>query len=114
VQHIWLDSDGDTQLLIPLMIEAGISGHCPLERAAGMDPRKLRAEYGRDLALMGGIDKRALAQGREAIEDELYHHVPQLLAEGGYIPTVDHTVPPDVSYSNFRYYVQLKRQLLGY
>ena len=114
VQHVWLDSDGDSQLLIPLMIEAGISGHCPLERAAGMDPLKLRAEYGHDLTLMGGIDKRALAKGREAIEQELYHHVPQLLEEGGYIPTVDHTVPPDVSYGNFCYYVELKRKLLGY
>ena len=114
VRHIWLDSDGDTQLLIPLMIDAGITGHHPLERAAGMDPLKLRAEYGHDLALMGGIDKRALAKGREAIEEEVYHHVPQLLEDGGYIPTVDHTVPFDVPYDNFCYYMDLKRKLLGY
>jgi len=113
VRHIWLDSDGNSEILIPLFLEAGINGHWPLERVAGMDPLKLRATYGHDLALAGGIDKRALAQGRTAIEAELYHHVPQLLEDGGYIPTVDHTVPPDVSYDNWLIYLEVKRKILG-
>ena len=36
-----------------------------------------------------------------------------LLEEGGFIPTVDHTVPPDVSWPNFRHYVQAKAKLLA-
>jgi uroporphyrinogen decarboxylase len=112
VEIITLDSDGNTEVLIPLMLEAGINGHWPLEVAAGMDPRKLRREYGRDLALSGGIDKRALARGRKAIEEEVLSKVPPLLEEGGYIPTVDHTVPPDVSYADFLYYMELKRRCL--
>ena len=114
VRHIWLDSDGNTEVLIPLLIEAGITFHWPLERVAGMDPLKVRAEYGHDLGLGGGIDKRALAKGPEAIREEMLHHVPQLLADGGYIPTVDHAVPPDVPYENFLYYLELKREMLGY
>jgi uroporphyrinogen decarboxylase len=113
VRHIALDSDGNTEVLIPLLIEAGITFHWPLERAAGMDPLKVRQEYGHDLALGGGIDKRALARGRKSIEEELYRHVPQLLEDGGYIPTVDHSVPPDVSYGDFMYYLELKCKLLG-
>lgn len=113
VRHISLDSDGNTEVLISLMIEAGITCHWPLERAANMDPLKLRAQYGHDLALCGGIDKRALIRGRKAIEEELYRHVPQLLAEGGYIPTIDHTITPDVSYDNWVYYLELKRKILG-
>ncbi len=113
VRHIMLDSDGNTELLMPLMIEAGINVHWPLERAANMDPLAIRAKYGHDLALIGGIDKRALAQGRKAIDAELYRHVPQLLEDGGYIPTVDHTVPHDVSYDDFQYYMEVKRRLLG-
>lgn len=113
VHHIWLDSDGNTEVLIPLLIEVGVTCHWPLERAAGMDPLRLRAKYGHDLALAGGIDKRALAQGRKAIEDELYRSVPQLLDDGGYIPTVDHTIPPDVCFGDFMYYLELKRKLLG-
>lgn len=28
----------------------------------------------------------------------------------GYIPTVNHTVPPDVSYENFMYYMEIKQK----
>jgi uroporphyrinogen decarboxylase len=112
VEIITLDSDGNTEVLIPLFIEAGINGHWPLEIAADMEPQKLRAEYGRDMAFMGGIDKRALARGRKAIDEELMRKVPDLLEQGGYTPYVDHTVPPDVSYDNFCYYMELKKRLL--
>lgn len=113
VRHIWLDSDGNTEVLIPLFIEAGITCHWPLERAAEMDPLRIRKTYGHDLALAGGIDKRALARDRQAIEEELYRVLPPLLEDGGYIPTLDHAVPPDVPYDNFLIYVELKRKLLG-
>lgn len=76
--------------------------------AAGMDVVRLRAEYGRDLALSGGIDKRELARDRKAIEREVTGKMGPLLQDGGYIPTVDHTVPPDVSYDSFMYYLELK------
>jgi uroporphyrinogen decarboxylase len=36
-----------------------------------------------------------------------------LIEEGGFIPTVDHTVPPDVSLENFKYYIEKKKQLLN-
>ncbi len=71
VRHIWLDSDGNTEALMPLLIEAGITFHWPLERAANLDPLELRAEYDLALTLGDGIDKRALAQGRKAIEKEI-------------------------------------------
>jgi len=112
VRHIWLDSDGNTELLIPLLIETGITCHWPLERAAGMDPLKVRATYGHDLALMGGVDKRELTKGRKEIEAELLRLQP-LMEDGGFIPTVDHAVPPDVPYENWLTYLELKRKLLG-
>ena len=113
MRHIWLDSDGNTEVLIPLFIELGITVHWPLERAAGMDPLKIRQTYGHALGLAGGIDKRELAKDRSAIAAELYRHVPQLLEDGGYIPTLDHAVPPDISYDNWLYYLELKCRLLG-
>jgi hypothetical protein len=112
VRHIWLDSDGNTELLIPLFIEMGITCHWPLERAAGMDPVHLRATYGHDLALVGGVDKRELTKGREEIDREVWRLAP-LMDDGGFIPTVDHAVPPDVPYENWLYYLEVKRELLG-
>jgi Uroporphyrinogen decarboxylase (URO-D) len=112
VQIISLDSDGNIEVLLPLVLEAGFNHLCPLEQAAGMDLIRLRREYGQAFALLGGIDKRELAKGRREIERELQRQAPFLLETGGYIPTVDHAIPPDVSYDNFRYYLDLKRQLL--
>ncbi len=111
VKVIQLDSDGNTEALIPLLIEAGINCHWPLEAAAGMDPVKIRKEYGRDLALIGGIDKRALAKDKRAIESEVRKKIVPMLETGGYIPTVDHLVPPDVPLENFLYYLELKRKI---
>jgi len=111
VRIITLDSDGNIEVLLPLLIEAGITGIWPLEIAADMNPVRLRREYGHDLTLSGGIDKRELAKGRAAIDRELESKLPPLLADGGYIPHVDHTVQPDVSYDDFCYYMQRKRKL---
>lgn len=112
IRHIWVDCDGNAEPLLPLMIEAGVTCLWPLEQAAGMDPVRLRKKYGRDLALAGGIDKREIARDRKAIQAELYAKIPPLLERGGYIPHIDHTVPPDISYNNFCYYLELKRKLI--
>lgn len=76
-----------------------------------MDAVKIRKTYGRDLALSGGVDKRKLAKDKKAIEKELERILP-LIEGGGCIPTVDHTVPPDVSYDNFMYYMEIKMKAL--
>jgi len=112
VSYIWLDSDGNTEVLLPLFIEMGINCHWPLEQAAGMDPLRLHKEYGRDLILCGGVDKRMLTRGKREIEAEMRRLAP-LVETGGFIPTIDHTIPPDAPYENFLYYMSLKRRLLG-
>ncbi len=112
VDVICMDSDGDIRVLIPLILEAGVSCVWPLEVAAGMDAVTVRQEYGRDLRLMGGIDKREIARGCREIEAELYRQVPRLLESGGHIPFLDHTFPPDISYGNFQHYLKVKRRIL--
>lgn len=112
INIIALDSDGNTEPLIPLMIECGVTLHWPCEIASGMEPQKLRKEYGHDLALSGGIDKREIAKGPEAAEREVLRKVPELIADGGYIPTLDHTFPPDISYDSFLHYLEIKQRCL--
>lgn len=111
IGSFWLDSDGDPRALIPLMLEAGITCLWPLEIAAEIDPREIRRTYGRALALAGGIDKRELAKDRAAIDREIERRRP-LVDSGGYLPHVDHAVPPDIPLDNFRYYLERKRRLL--
>ena len=45
-----------------------------------------------------------LARGRQALDSELETKLPYVLSTGGYIPTCDHMVPPDVSWADFCYY----------
>jgi uroporphyrinogen decarboxylase len=95
-----LDSDGDVNLLIRPWMDAGIDLLYPWEVQAGMDVNKIRKEYGRDLRLLGGMDKRALVQGKEAVDAEIARHK-RLIDEGGFIPMLDHSAPPDISYENY-------------
>lgn len=113
IKYFWVDSDGNCEALIPLWLEAGITGLWPLEQASDMDPLRLRREYGQDLLLAGAIDKLEIAKGREAIDRELQSKIPPLLDSGGYIPHLDHTFPPDISYDSLQYYLEIKSKLLA-
>ncbi len=111
VEIITVDSDGNIDELIPLWVEGGVNGFLPLEVAAGMHAADLRKKYGKNLLLIGNIDKRALIRGKEAIRKEVTCKVPYLLSQGGYFPTIDHAVPPDVPFENYMYYLQLLREI---
>ena len=111
VRYVALDSDGNCEPLIPLLMDLGIDILWPLERAANMDPLRIRRQFGKSLRLWGGVDKRVLPNGPQAIEAHLRELAP-LIEEGGFIPTIDHTVPPDVSLDNFCHYMRIKQQLL--
>lgn len=106
-----LDCDGSIHKLVPGWIEAGITGMFPLE-AVWTDPFKLREEFNERVLLIGGVNKRELAKDRVSIDRELERLAP-LLAQGGFIPCVDHRVPPDVPYENYLYYLAKKREMLG-
>ncbi len=110
IEVIFVDSDGYLGELIPLWMEVGINGFSPLEVAAGMDARALKKEYGKDIVLAGNVDKRALIRGKAEIDREI-GKVKELLDLGGYFPAVDHSVPPDVPYRNFQYFLQRLSEL---
>ena len=112
VHNIIVDSDGNNDVLIPLWLEAGVTGLRPFEIAAASDPVAIRKKYGKNLIIQGGIDKRALAKDKEAIDREVLSKVPWLCLQGGYFPQVDHLVPPDVSLENYAYYSQLMRAVV--
>jgi len=109
---IGLDSDGDIRTLIPIWLDAGINMLWPFEVQAGMDVVDIRRTYGHDLIIAGGIDKRTLVHGGEVMRREVDRVMP-LVADGGYLPELDHSVPPDVSWPNFVEYVEYLKRRLG-
>ena len=90
---------------------SGVDTLWPIERASDFHPMEIRKEFGKSLRLWGGVDKRVLAQGDEAIRSHLKELIP-LIEQGGYIPTVDHLIPPEVSWDNFQFYMEMKQALL--
>jgi len=112
VKHVGVDSDGDVSELVPLWLEAGLDLVWPFEVASGMDVVALRREYGRDLAMIGGIDKRAVAIGGQAMRDEVDRIMP-VVDSGGYIPELDHSAPPDISWTNMCEYMEYLLMRLG-
>jgi uroporphyrinogen decarboxylase len=111
VRYFAIDTDGNPESVVPLFMEAGVDVLWPLERASDQDPVRLRKKFGRSLRLWGGVDKRELAKDRRAIDEHLRTMCP-LIEQGGFIPAVDHTVPPDVPLENFLYYMERKQALL--
>jgi hypothetical protein len=113
VPYFMVDSDGNTEPLLSLMMDAGVDGIWPMERASdSTDPMFLRQKYGKSLRLWGAVDKRELAKDKSAIDAHLRTFIP-LIEQGGFIPTVDHLVSPDVPYENFLYYMKRKQDLLS-
>ncbi|MDO8586880.1 MAG: uroporphyrinogen decarboxylase family protein [Armatimonadota bacterium] len=113
VECVMVDSDGDNRPLLDLFIRSGVDTFMPLEIAAGMDPVPLREKYGRQLVLWGGIDKRALSKDLATVEREVMSKVPKLMETRGYIPSVDHSVPPDVPFENYALFTKLIREICG-
>lgn len=103
VPAILMHTDGDCRPLIPLFIEAGVTGAHPFEVTNGQDIVEVRKAFPR-FHIFGGIDKKAVAAGREATDRELEHKVPFMMKRGGWVPYVDHAVPPSIGWADFVYY----------
>ncbi len=108
VTGLAVDTDGDCGLLIPLFTEAGINYLEPFEVQAGMDIREVRKAHP-NLVIHGGLDKRALAGEKADIDAELEAKLPFMLEQSGYIPAIDHVVPPDVPIKNWFYFLERVR-----
>ena len=104
VDIVITDSDGYVEDLIPLIVETGVTGMYPFERAAGNDLLRIRQSYP-GFQIMGGFDKRTMfaGGGKAAIDKEL-EIVREMLKRGRYIPHTDHFVSEDCTYQNFTYY----------
>ena len=107
-----VDCDGNPHDIVANWLEEGVNVMFPIERQAGADPVAWRKEFGKELRFRGGINKYALVEGGKAVDAEL-EHIKPLLNEGGFIPHLDHLVPPDISYANYCEYLEKKRKVIG-
>lgn len=111
VPVIMMDTDGNLDEMLPIYLAAGFNAVTPIEIAANNDPLMIRRRYRRSCALFDGFDKRILSRDKKAIEQEILRLFPALMIEGGFIPGIDHAVPEDVSLENYKFYMDLTREV---
>lgn len=88
-------SDGNIHRLIPRLVELGIDILDPLQpEATGMNPERIKKEFGEQLCLMGGISvQRILSTGTaQDVRAEVRKRIDQLAPGGGYILSPGHPV----------------------
>lgn len=108
-----LDCDGCIDKLVPIWFRNGVNTMFPIEVGtwnASIAP--WRAEFGKELRGVGGMDKRVFALDRAAVDAEVERLKP-LVDLGGYIPCPDHRIPPDAKWDNVRYYCDRMRATFG-
>jgi hypothetical protein len=108
-----LDTDGNINPVMDALIDTGLTVMQPMEPAAGMDIVELRKKYGKRVGIKGGIDKHVLRHGREAIRKELEYKLQKDFWTGGVCLGLDHRIPNGTPLEDYRYYVDLGREMLG-
>jgi len=106
--RVIVDTDGDPSQMIDWLRGVAVDGVLPLERQAGVDAARLRADHP-DLLMLGHYDKMVMHRGAAAIRAE-FERLRPVVRTGGYLPGVDHQTPPGVSLAQYREYLEVQRE----
>jgi uroporphyrinogen decarboxylase len=106
-----IDSDGLIDDLVPGWLEGGVNVMFPVQISPfDADPMAFRKRFGKELKIIGGIDKLEITKDKAAIDAEIEKRVP-LMREGGFIPLPDHLIVPSTPLENYVYYLNQIRNL---
>jgi hypothetical protein len=108
--HFEIDTDGHCYPTVDVYREVGVDAMSPWEVASGCDVLEAARRWP-DLHLRGGIDKRVLAAGPEAIDRMLERILPPMVRRGRFMPCCDHAVPDDVSLANYLHFRRRVQEL---
>ena len=96
-----LHSCGFVESLVPDIVDIGVDMLNPLERKAGMDPIKLKNQFGDRLAFHGGVNAQ-MWDDLDRVTAEMERIIPAMKQGGGYIFASDHSIPNSVSFENMK------------
>ena len=111
IDIVSLDCDGCIDKLVPVWLDNGVNTMFPIEVGvwnASIAP--WRAEYGKKIRGVGGMNKTVFSKERTDIDAEV-ERLKGLIDLGGYIPCPDHRLAPDTKWENVQYYCQKMQNL---
>ena len=97
-------------MIIPLVVEAGVTGVWISQIGGIIDYAAIRRDHP-DILLVGGIDSRVLAQDEDAIVGEVTARVPPLLTKERYFPSLDDNPRENVPYQNYVLYRRVLKEV---
>jgi uroporphyrinogen decarboxylase len=102
--HTFIHSCGSISLLMPDLIDAGIEIFNPVQtNSAGMEPRFLKKEFGKDCTFWGGgIETVGILNGTDLqkIRSQVLERMEILGEGGGFVFNTVHNILPDVPPEN--------------
>lgn len=110
IKIILTDSDGFVDDLACSLHEAGVTAIYPFESGAGCNVVEVRRRHPA-LGIIGALAKESMIQGREAIDREM-EKAARFIRLGRLIPGPDHFVLSDVSWQNYRYFMERLREVV--
>jgi uroporphyrinogen decarboxylase len=107
-------SCGFVEPFMPGLIEAGMDCLQAMEVKAGMDVIDLGRRFGKHITFMGGLDIRELISNDKArIDTEMEKKITALQEMGcGYVVHSDHSIPSEVDYESYKYWVEKGRSFI--
>ena len=114
IQIISLDCDGVTEKLLPVWFESGVNTMFPIEVGVWGDQfAPAREKFGKGMLGVGGMNKVALREDRDAVNVELAR-MQKLVDLGGFLPCPDHRLMPGTKFELVQYYAEEVRKLRPY
>jgi uroporphyrinogen decarboxylase len=107
-----MHNDGNLWGVLDDLVDTGINGYHPVERAASMDLGKVKNRYRGRLCPIGNINnKTTMVTGTpEEVEQEAIQCLKTAAPEGGYILATDHSLHDDIPTENIYAYIEAAKR----
>jgi uroporphyrinogen decarboxylase len=107
-----MHNDGNLWDVLDDLVETGINGFHPVERAASMDLAKVKDRYRKRLCPIGNINnKTTMVTGTPRdVEREAVECLRIAAPDGGYILATDHSLHDDIPTENIYAYIEAARK----
>lgn len=107
-----MHNDGRIWDVLDDLVDCGIDGLHPVERAAGMDLKKVKEKYKGKLTPVGNINNKITMASAdpEDVRKEVLECIKEAGADGGYIIATDHSIHDLIPYENVKCLIETVKE----